>query len=271
MDAEGNDINFANFQQEAIGTFVYVFIVCWSRMATEAFELDFIETAVVSGLIFSILTTLALKQSGGHYNPAVTFTLVLCEKMSLWKGMSYLLAQLIGSFAGASLVAFTTSIDMMDKARANSVMGLPRVRKDYEHGQMSAFLAETCGSAFIMAIYWVSSRDNTITDQLKGYLLGVSVMVCTICFYNVSGACFNPMLIIGPSFVSRTIREFHWIYWFGPLIGMLSIGLFMNYMEKEGEDSIKKRKAPKVEAEATESNKLFFQEPAGATEALPTI
>ena len=276
MDGEELGINFAHFQQECLGTFVYVFIIGWSRMATEAFELDFIETAVVTGLIFSILTTLALKLSGGHFNPAVSFTLVLCEKMSLWKGMSYLFAQLIGSFMGASLVAFTTSVQMLDKARSNSVLGIPRIRKDYDHGQVSSFIAETCGSAFIMAMYWVTTRDHTITDQLKGYILGVSLTVCTICFYNVSGACFNPMLVIGPSFVSRTIREYHWIYWFGPLIGMLTAGLVLNHMEKEGDRSNKKKKVlnsqgEKGSPEAKEPNRFSFPEAAGNSELSPTI
>jgi glycerol uptake facilitator-like aquaporin len=269
LDGE-KGINFQHFQQEAIGTFVYVFIVCWSRMATEAFNLDFMETAVVTGLIFSILATLSLKMSGGHFNPAVTFTLVLCEKMSLWKGMSYIFAQLIGSFAGASLVAMTTSVDMMDKARANSVLGLPRIRRDYDHGQVSSFIAETCGSAFIMAMYWVASRDNSVTDQLKGYILGASMTVCTICFYNVSGACFNPMLIIGPSFVARTIREFHWIYWFGPLIGMLTTGLLINHIEKEGDGTLRKKKALSNAQQITQANFDFGGTDSAQKDVLPT-
>jgi glycerol uptake facilitator-like aquaporin len=239
-----DSINFGHFQAEVIGTFMYVFIIAWSRLGGEALNLDYFESAIVTGLVTAVMATLALKMSGGHFNPAVSFTLVLCEKMTVWKGLSYLFAQMIGSFMAASLVAFTVSVKLLDKARNNSVLGIPRIRYDYDHGQVSSFIAETCGSAFIMAMYWVSTRDTTISEHLKGYILGVGVAVSTMCFYNVSGACFNPMLVLGPSFVARTIRPYHWIYWFGPLIGMLSIGLFLNHMEKKYVEVGSKKKGP---------------------------
>ena len=253
---EKENINFGHFQTEVIGTFVYVFIIGWSRLVGEAFNSDYMETAIVTGLVYSIMATLSLKLSGGHFNPAVSFTLVLCEKMSLWKGLSYFFAQIIGSFMGSSLVAYTVSIPLMDKARSSSVLGIPRMRTDYGFGQVSAFIAEACGSAFIMAMYWVSTRDNTISENLKGYILGVSVAVGTMCFYNVSGACFNPMLVLGPSFVARTIRDYHWIYWFGPTVGMLSIGLFMNHFEKENGDFMKKKKLAEEEEANPEAGPL---------------
>lgn len=261
---EKDSINFGHFQTEVIGTFVYVFIIGWSRLIGEAFNADYMETAVVTGLVYSIMATLSLKLSGGHFNPAVSFTLVLCEKMSLWKGLSYFFAQIIGSFMGSSLIAYTVSVPLMDAARSNSVLGIPRIRKDLGYGQVSAFIAEACGSAFIMAMYWVSTRDNSISEHLKGYILGVSVAIGTMCFYHVSGACFNPMLVLGPSFVARTIRDFHWIYWFGPVVGMLSIGLFLNHFEKEGEPQKKIKKTQGEEGTDPEAGRL-------SSEPRPTI
>lgn len=257
MEKNMPTINFMHFLIELMGTWVFVFIVGSSRLSVEAFELDFMETAIVTGLIFSIMAALAQKSSGGHYNPAVTISLVMCDKMSIWKGLSYVLAQLIGSFLGASLIAFTASEQLLDKARVNSVFGIPRIRRDYDHGQVSSFIAETLGSAFIMAMNWVASRDITISEQVKGYMTGVAVTVSTMVFYNVSGACFNPVLVIGPSLVSRTIRDFHWIYWFGPLIGMLSTALFLNYMEEVKVESQRRKKKTQ---EGDEDNEAAIEE-----------
>ena len=247
MSTKIETINFQHFQIELMGSCIIVFVIGTSRLSVEAFGLDFMETALVSGLTFSILTTLAQNTSGGHYNPAITFSLVLCDKMSIWKGITYFFAQLIGSFMGASLIAFTASEQLLNKARTTSVFGIPRIRRDYDHGQVSSFIGETCGSALIMAMYWVALRDISISKQVKGFMNGVAITVTTMVFYNVSGACFNPILFLGPALVSRTIRDFYWIYWFGPLIGMLGTALFLNYMEGVRDDTLTKKRRKQEE------------------------
>lgn len=243
MAGSGSDsVNFSHFQFELLGSFILTFVVCWSRLAVEAFKLDYIETALATGLTFSVLATLALKTSGGHYNPAVSLALVMCDKMTLWKGLTYIMAHLIGSFLAASAIAFTAPEALLDLARHTTVLGLPRINSNAGFTQVSSFVAETCGSAFIMAMYWSAARDETISVHLKGYLNGVAVTVSTICFYNVSGGCFNPIYVFGPSMISRTIREYHWVYWFGPIVGMLSVALGLNYMEELKNEAIRKKK-----------------------------
>jgi len=245
METQTDNISFTHFQFEMFGTFLFVYIILWSRMAVEAFNMDYMETAIVTGMIFSVLATLAMKTSGGHYNPAITMSLVLCDKMTVWKGMSYILAHMIGSVLASALIAFTASERLLDLARETSVYGMPRVREEYGFSQVSAFISEALGSGFIMSMYWSSTLDKTISSQLKGYLTGVSVTISTMCFYNVSGACFNPMLIFGPCMVSRTLRIYHWLYYFGPIIGMLGVSLALGKMERLKEAANSKKSSKK--------------------------
>ena len=42
--------------------------------------------------------------SGGHLNPAVSFSMLLIKKLSVWKFILYVIAQSIGSFLAALMV-----------------------------------------------------------------------------------------------------------------------------------------------------------------------
>lgn len=54
------------------------------------------------------------------------------------------------------------------------------------------------------------------------------VTICT--FYTVSGACYNPALIFGPSFLVRYIAVYQWVYYFGPYLGaIVAAGIYQIY------------------------------------------
>lgn len=219
-------------------------------MTVEVLKLDFMENALVMGLLFSALATLALTTSGGHYNPMVTISLMIVSQVSMPKGLSYIIAHMIGSLLGGGMLAYTASTEMIDASREYSVLGMPRISHNF--GQNSAFIAEFTGSCLIMCMYWTSLKEVNLSSQVKGYMNGVAVTVATMVFYQVSGACFNPMLIFGPSLISRTIRNYHWIYYFGPLMGCFCSCVVLDTMEKQRDVVMNKRKIVKIKDEIEE-------------------
>lgn len=230
-----------------VGTFLLTFVSGWSRMTVEVMSMDYMENALVMGLLFSALAMLALTTSGGHYNPMITISLMIVSQVSMPKGLSYIIAHMIGSLLGGGMLAYTASVPMIDASRAHSVLGMPRISHNFS--QNSAFFCEFMGSALIMCMYWTSLKEVSISPQVKGYLNGVAVTIATIVFYQVSGACFNPMLIFGPSLISRTLRDYHWIYYFGPLMGCFTVAVVLDTMEKTRDVVMNKKKIVKAKVE----------------------
>lgn len=80
-------------------------------------------------------------------------------------------------------------------------------------------MVELCGAIFLVLVFIRLKTSDDIAPQVRGILMGGALLINMCCFYNVSGACFNPALIFGPSFLSRYLTEYQWIYYFGPVLG----------------------------------------------------
>lgn len=62
---------------------------------------------------------------------------------------------------------------------------------------------------------------------LSGGLLGIlGAAWLGVCRGTISGACMNPARAFGPAVMANS-WAFHWIYWVGPLLGGLFVGLLI--------------------------------------------
>src|ERR1051325_9798739 len=84
---------------EAIGTFFLCFTgvaaICTNTLMGASGP-GLVGIALAHGLALSIAISALGKISGGHFNPAVTTTMVATRQMPLGAGLAYVLAQLIG-------------------------------------------------------------------------------------------------------------------------------------------------------------------------------
>lgn len=117
---------------------------------------------------------------------------------------------------------------VIEKIKNYSKLGLPMMGTDYS--QMESFFAEFCACTFLTFVYIRIKTGTDISPQLRGICLGGSLMVCICTFYTVSGACFNPAMIFGPSFLVRYIAVYQWVYYFGPYLGaIIAAGIYIMY------------------------------------------
>src|SRR5271165_4855611 len=66
--------------------------------------------------IIAIVRSPLGKQSGGHFNPAVTFTFYRLRKVALWDTVFYCGAQFLGAVAGVALASLALQGAPADKA-----------------------------------------------------------------------------------------------------------------------------------------------------------
>src|SRR5215471_6837809 len=60
----------------------------------------------MGGTVIGIITTPWGKQSGGHFNPAITFTFYRLGKVASWDALFYVTAQFVGATCGVAIATF---------------------------------------------------------------------------------------------------------------------------------------------------------------------
>lgn len=154
------------------------------------------------------------KQSGAHFNPAVTFTFYRLGKVELWDTVFYCLAQLIGAVAGVALA----SIVLRGAPAHTSVRYAATVPGIY--GEGVAFVAELAISFILMsAILFVS--NHKVLSPYTHHCAAILVALYIAFEAPLSGMSTNPARTFGPALYARYWHAL-WIYFVAPPLGMLA-------------------------------------------------
>lgn len=89
---------------EFIGSFLLVFISCWSQKSFELNKIDMIGLGAANGLTYAFLTYAGFNISGAHYNPVISLQYWIFKKRSLYHVFLYWVVQILGSIIASILV-----------------------------------------------------------------------------------------------------------------------------------------------------------------------
>ena len=198
---------------EFLGTCIFFFIGA-AAIVTNQFSngaVGLVGIALAHGIILSVMISAFGSISGGHFNPAVTFGVMVARRISVSLGLQYMAAQLIGGvLAGLLLhVVFPESLCTATH------LGTPAVASGVSLG--TAVLIEA-----ILTFALVTSVFGTAIDprapKIGGFGIGLTVLVDILVGGPLTGASMNPARTFGPGLVAG-FWENHWVYWVGPLLG----------------------------------------------------
>ena len=174
------------------------------RMALSAFLFGCVGTAVTLSRVG--------KESGAHINPAVTMGFWMMRKLDTRAAAGYIVAQLLGASLGAlpllawgsmgRSVAFGATIPGAGYSMAGVVMGEA---------------VTTFGLVATLCICLASRRLRPYTPFVIPFLYAVMVPLEA----HISGTSTNPARTFGPALISGRWDGW-WIYWVGPMLGMLA-------------------------------------------------
>lgn len=154
------------------------------------------------------------KQSGAHYNPAVTLTFTRLGKIAPSDAVAYVGAQFAGAVLGvlfAGLVVRT----MLADSQVHYAVTRPGTL-----GLFPAFVAEAVISCILMTVVLIVSNRANLA-RFTGLFAGLLVATFITVEAPLSGMSMNPARTVGSGFWAHDWTAL-WIYFTAPPLGMLA-------------------------------------------------
>lgn len=152
-------------------------------------------------------------RSGAHYNPAVSFALLLQGKMSVTEFVSYVVAQIVAGIAAFGLGFYITGKTVAIEPGAG-------------FDGTKALIVEILFTMMLALVVLNSAASKkTEGNWFYGLAIGFTIVVAAIAGGPISGGAFNPAVGIGATILDATKgvngNGFGnlWIPILGPLIG----------------------------------------------------
>merc|ERR1711988_988453 len=184
-----------------------------------------LQVSLTFGLAITALAYSIGHYSGGHINCAVTLGLVISGQCCLLQGLGNLVAQVLGSLAGAGIlcVMFPAAADKTNALGSNAVQP--------GFGQGNAMVAEAV-LTFVLVWVVLQTACNPKSEGNRAQAcvaIGFAVFLAHSVLIPVDGCSINPTRSFGPSLVLAIVGDKgtsafqdHWVFWIGPLVGALA-------------------------------------------------
>ncbi len=209
-------MNIRALTAEFLGVFALCFVGIGAIAATQGGDL--IALALAHGLAIGLSVVALGAVSGGHFNPAVTFAMLITGRITLLGALGYWVAQLLGGLLAAFFIGAiyggTAVADGTPVPGAN-------------HTAIQALMMEIFLTFFLVSVIFGSAVFNNYS--FAGLAIGLAVTMDILAGGAVSGAAMNPARALGPAIIGGEWSA-HWVYWAGPLVGAGLAGLLYDFL-----------------------------------------
>ncbi|ODS32067.1 MAG: hypothetical protein SCARUB_02820 [Candidatus Scalindua rubra] len=226
---------YKKYVAELLGTFMLVFIgagaICadyYLKMAGGQ-GIGILGISAAFGFVIVAVVYATSYISGAHINPAVTISFWLTKRMEANTAVLYIIAQLIGAVvAGFFLKALfpdAASTVYLGTCALGEGVGVKR----------AVFMEAVITFLFVFTIY-ATAVDRRASKALAGIAIGLAYLFGVLVSTTISGGALNPARVFGPAVASGHF-DYHFVWWFGPIIGGILAGLLYEKVlsEKAGE------------------------------------
>ena len=158
--------------------------------------------------------------SGGHFNPAVTISMMVTRNITVLLGVIYIVAQIVGGVL--SLLALKL---VVPAAEYPANLGVPSLGPGVEYWQGIVF--EGILTFFLVLVIFGTAVDNRAA-KVGGFAIGLTVFIDILVGGPFTGAQMNPAHALSAELVNGPIDCNALIYWIGPIIGGVLAALLYN-------------------------------------------
>lgn len=200
---------------EAVGTFFLVFTVCMTTAPNGAGNL----APLAIGSVLMVMVYAGGHISGAHYNPAVSFGVMIRGKANLSETIKYWISQLVAAAIAAYVAKYLLGGGGSGNENIDTVKSL---------------LAEIIGTfALVTVVLNVATSSKNAGNNYYGLAIGFTVLAMAYALGGISGGAFNPAVALGKTLIGDFSWSKYWIYLVGNLGGGLLAGLVYKIMNPE--------------------------------------
>ena len=222
---------------ELIGTCVLVTMGCGTAMLVGCDAANgggYILTALAFGLSIVAMAYSIGNISGCHVNPAVSVAMFVSGKMELKEMICYIVAQVIGAFAGSAILAIIFGAggvtDMTGGFGANGLTGVNG------SGLAGVLVEIVLTFIFVLTILGVTS-EKVGHGSFGGLVIGLTLTFVHILGIGLTGTSVNPARSIAPAvFAAATGNGAPlaalWVFIVGPIVGACIAAVVYKALEK---------------------------------------
>lgn len=195
---------------EFIGTFTLIFIGAGSIMNGKA---DLLGVALAHGLAIAVMVCVFAAISGAHFNPAVSFGMLITRRINLNTFFTYVVAQLSGAGVAALALRYIAGWN----SGPGKSLGATSVAAGISPTR--AMIAEAIGTFLLVAVIFGVAVDQRETfNAVAGFPIGLMISLDILFMGPLTGGAVNPARWFGPALVSGTWTN-SWVWIVGPLLG----------------------------------------------------
>ena len=216
---------------EFVGTLVLVLFGCGAAAIGGAQDLiSNVGVALAFGLAIVAMAYAIGGVSGCHVNPAVSLAMLINKKISLKDFCFYVIAQILGAFAGIGLLLVIKHNAGLD----TSILGANG------YGELSGINVGIGGAitaeiiltfVFVLTILGVTSDKKF--DSIAGLVIGLTLTFVHILGIPVTGTSVNPARSLAPAvLVGGQALSQVWVFIVAPLVGAALAAYFFKFAVK---------------------------------------
>ena len=182
--------------------------------------------ALAHGLAIGLMVAALGHISGGHFNPAVTISMLATGEVGISRAVSYIIAQLLGGLAGAGILTLIfPALGPMGRNNIGVNLGVLGLGPDVTAS--GAVIAEVVMTFFLVLV--ISGRPSIP----RGPAIALGNRVDDRDGHSGrrprDGSGDEPARWFGPALVQQDFANW-WIYWVGPIIGGLIAAFAYKYI-----------------------------------------
>src|SRR5262249_45922600 len=166
----------------------------------------------VGATVIAIITSPWGKQSGGHFNPALTLAFYRLGKVRPPDALFYIVAQFSGAIGGVCVARYLLP-GIVGRNGLRYALTAPGA-----HGSLPAFIGELAISFVLMSTILFASNRETLM-RYTPYLVGVLYATFIILEGPLSGMSMNPARSFAPALHAGYWHAL-WLYFIAPTAGM---------------------------------------------------
>lgn len=213
---------------EFIGTAVLVLMGCGTAVVSGG---NLVATSLAFGLSIIAMAYVIGNISGCHVNPAVSLAMLINKKMSIKEFIGYVIAQVIGAFAGAGILYFILS------STEAGVVGLGTNGFGAESA-MNLNLAGALIVEIVLTFIFIYTILGVTSDEKKsavaGIVIGLTLTFVHLIGINLTGTSVNPARSLAPAVImgEEALKQV-WLFIVAPFIGAVISAFTFKYLNKE--------------------------------------